>query len=178
MYMSKQDVDEVIQKQDYSTIELSVSHNEYEYLRDEKKLFLLYCKFNLLSTKDWTFYDISNEMFHRLKKIYLECQHTKPKKQLKNLCLTIDYDMVLKSKSADSYYIFRGGLNSVFYTPTKTAKTLQITELSVNSIYTALREYENLDFNEILLQSCPDSKGVCIENILSVNVSALYTKEK
>ena len=173
MYMSREELQEYLNTADYNRLNLTVSKNKYEFVYDDRTLYLLYCKFHLFKT-NWSFSEITTEIFNRLKQIHMSC--TRHKKEMRNLSLSVDYDLVLKEKDKESYYIFRGGLNSIFYNPTET-KSVKLSTLSKESIYLAISEYENVDFKTLLTEYCPTSQNVEILKLLSINISAIYTKE-
>ena len=56
-------------------------------------------------------------------------------------------------------------------------KSVKLSTLSKESIYLAISEYENVDFKTLLTEYCPTSQNVEILKLLSINISAIYTKE-
>lgn len=173
MYMSREELQEYLSTADYNRVDLTVSKNKYKFVYDDRTLYLLYFKFHLFKMS-WSFSEITTEIFNRLKQIYMSC--TKKRKKMKNLSLSVDYDLILKERDKESYYIYRGGLNSIFYNPTE-AKSVKLSTLSKESIYLAISEYENVDFKQLLTEYCPTSQNVEIHKLLSINISAIYTKE-
>ena len=171
--MSEKDVSELLQKSDYMNVELNISENKYTFLSTHNKLFLHYFKFNLLK-REWDFHDMASEVFHRLQLIKTKCE--KKKKKIGNLNLSLNYDMLLKENDNDSYYVYCGNsAHSILYNPLEST-LVPLTEFTLLNVYNILAAHEELDLNKILTENCPSSKNVVIDRLLSINVTAIYTK--
>ena len=171
MYMSKNDLDAILQNSAYVHQDLHISENKYHFITSSNVLYLLNFKFNMFKRK-WDYYDMAQEVFYRIKAIQQKDRRIK----LENLNLSLTYDFILKEIDNESFYVYRGNsAHSLFYNPLE-AKYMPLHKNSVENIYNSLFKDFDLDLQRIQQENCPSSKNVLIDQILSLNITVIYTK--
>ena len=137
----------------------NILYSEDRYVLKDKSSFTLSLIKYILHNYNWTWEEISFDLFNRL-----------IKKSVTSIFIRLDYDILLQEKDINSFYIYKGHSGHLVTDPHSIATHFKVlNQISQSSI----QEYCIEETNNKSIEF-PDSKHLIVKQILSTNISIIY----